>query len=150
MKWFLALAFLSGTFLPIQVGANATLRNYLGHAMQAALVSFAVGASAILLYCAIARIPLPKLTQLGEAPWWTWVGGLCGAFYIWMAIIVGPKVGAAALLALVVAGQMVASLVLDHYALLGMPQNPATPLRLLGVGLVVVGVAVTVLTSKAT
>ncbi|HKO87624.1 MAG TPA: DMT family transporter, partial [Burkholderiales bacterium] len=109
MKWLFTLAFLSGTMLPVQVGANATLRNYLGHAMQAALVSFVVGSSAILLYCAIARISLPKLSAIGQAPWWAWIGGIFGALYIWMSIIVGPKIGAAMLLALVVAGQMTAS-----------------------------------------
>lgn len=148
MKWFAILAFMSGTMLPIQIGANVTLRSYLGHAMQAALISFAVGAMAILLYCSFARIALPKLSEIGQAPWWAWLGGLFGAFYIWMSIIVGPKIGAAMLLALVVAGQLVASLVIDHYALLNMPHNPVTPLRMLGMALVVIGVYVTVLSSK--
>ena len=148
MKWLLGLAFMSGTMLPIQIGANATLRTYLGHAMQAALVSFVVGTTAILLYCAAARISLPKLSEIGQAPWWAWTGGVFGAIYIWMSIIVGPKIGAAMLLALVVAGQMVASLVIDHYALIGMPHNPITLWRVLGIGLIVAGVAVTVLTAK--
>ena len=148
MKWLAVLAFVSGTLLPIQVGVNATLKTYLSSAMQAALVSFSVGMTALLLYCFAARIPLPKATELAQAPWWAWLGGLIGAFYIWMSIIVGPRIGAAALLALVVAGQMTASLVLDHYGLLGMPHNPVTLWRILGVTLVVMGVIVTVVTGK--
>ena len=148
MKWLAGLAFLSGTLLPFQVGVNATLKEQLGHAMQAALASFFVGTAAIFLYCLVARVPIPKLAAITGAPWWVWTGGLLGAFYIWMSIIVGPKIGAAALLALVVAGQMLASLVMDHYAMLGMPHNPISLARVIGVGLVIAGVAVTVWASK--
>jgi bacterial/archaeal transporter family-2 protein len=148
MKWLAGLAFLSGTLLPLQVGVNATLKEHLGHAMQAALASFFVGTGAALLYCLIARVPIPKLSVISGTPWWAWVGGLFGAFYIWVSIVAGPKIGAAALLALVVAGQMVASLLMDHYALLGMPHNPMTAWRVLGVGLVIAGVTVTALASK--
>src|SRR5262245_37295396 len=140
MKWLAALAFFSGTLLPIQVGVNATLRVHLGHAMQAALTSFVVGTTAILAYCLVAHVPLPKPSAFASVPWWGWLGGVFGAFYIWMSIVVGPRIGAAALLAVVVAGQMVASLVLDHYALLGMPHSPVSPTRLIGVLLVVGGV----------
>ena len=148
MKWLAVLAFFTGTLLPIQVGVNTTLKNILGNAMQAALTSFLVGTTALLVYCFAARIPLPKASALAQAPWWAWLGGIFGALYIWVSIIVGPRIGAAALLALVVAGQMTASLVLDHYALLGMPHNPVTLWRIVGVGLVVAGVIVTVAAGK--
>lgn len=148
MKWLAGLAFLSGTLLPLQVGVNATLKSHLGHAMQAALASFFVGTCGVLLYCLVARVPFPKISAIAGAPWWAWFGGLIGAFYIWMSIVAGPKIGAAALLALVVAGQMLASLLMDHYAWLGMPHNPITTWRVVGVGLVVAGVIVTMLASK--
>jgi transporter family-2 protein len=68
------------------------------------------------------------------------VGGLLGAVYVLTTIILAPKLGAATLIAAVVAGQMMASLILDQYGLVGFPVHPVSALRLLGAALVIAGV----------
>lgn len=137
-------AFAAGVVLIVQVGANSTLRSALGSPVGAAFISFAVGTAALLLFLALSRTPWPARAQLAAAPAWAWVGGLLGAFYVVATIIVGPRLGAAALLALVVLGQLVTSLLVDHFGWLGFPAHPLTALRLLGAALLFGGVMLVV------
>lgn len=148
MNWLSGIAFIAGAVVPIQAALNASLKTHLPSAMQAALASFTVGTVAILIYCFAVRTPLPSASTLAQVPWWGWLGGLLGGFFIWSTIVTGPKLGAVAMLALVVAGQMTASLLLDHFGLLGLPQNAVSWERILGVGLVIAGVSVTLLSTK--
>ncbi len=77
-----------------------------------------------------------------QAPWWVWIGGFFGAFFVTAATILVPRIGATMLLSASIAGQMIVSLILDHYGLLGLPQRPVSLWRTLGVVLVVLGVVV--------
>lgn len=141
MIWLLlGLAVLIGVVLPIQVGANAQLRAGVGHPIVAAMISFAIGTLGLLALTGLLRPALPASAAVLRLPWYAWTGGLLGALYIATTIILAPKLGAATLLAAIVAGQMLASLVLDHYGMLGFPVQPVTPLRLLAVALIVGGV----------
>lgn len=138
MVWFL-LAILTGVALPVQAGVNNQLRGALGHPALAATVSFFVGTVALAAYVVAARLSVPA-GAVGRTLWWHWSGGVIGAFFIACAIILAPRLGAATLVAAVVAGQMLASLVLDHYGLVGYPQHPMNLWRLAGVALVLGGV----------
>jgi transporter family-2 protein len=62
-----------------------------------------------------------------------------GAVYVASVTLLGPRLGGLTLVALVVAGQMAAGLLVDRFGVLGYPQVPVTPLRLLGAVLLVVG-----------
>ncbi|MGH8139456.1 MAG: DMT family transporter [Steroidobacteraceae bacterium] len=135
-----ALAVAAGLVLTIQVGVNATLRNALGNPVMAALMSFLIGLAGLALFLIVTRAPLPTKAALFAAPAWAWVGGLLGAFYVATAIVVGPRLGAAALLALTVLGQLMASLVVDHYGWLGFPQHTISVARLMGAALLFGGV----------
>ena len=139
MIWFLLLAILTGAILPLQAGVNSQLRGVLGHPVLAAAISFFVGTVALAAYSSVARIPLPS-GALGRMQWWHWSGGLIGAFYVACAIILVPRLGAATLVAAVVAGQMVASLLLDHYGLVGYPRHSIDLWRVVGAVLVMAGV----------
>jgi bacterial/archaeal transporter family-2 protein len=134
------LALVAGACLPAQAGINAGLVRWAGSAVIAAAVSFAVGTVALGAYTLAARLPLPSFAQAGQEPWWAWSGGVLGAFYVSAIIFVAPRLGAASTLALVVAGQMAASLVLDHFGWLGFRVQPANIPRLLGALLLVGGV----------
>lgn len=134
------LAFAVGALLPLQSGINAQLRTSLGHPVFTALVSFLVGTLALAAVCVVQRVSLPGASELGRTAWWHWVGGLMGAAYITVAVVVAPRLGATALVALVVTGQLLASLLLDQYGLAGYARMPATPARILGVVLLVAGV----------
>ena len=67
-------------------------------------------------------------------------GGLIGAFFVTVSIVAAPRLGAATMMALFVTGQMIAGLVMDHYAMMGYAHAPATPMRILGAVLLVAGV----------
>jgi bacterial/archaeal transporter family-2 protein len=130
---------LIGASLVVQIGFNAAMRAHVGSAAGAALVNFAVGTAALALFAVATRAPLPSGAQLAGVPWWAWMGGLFGACYVAASTVLGPLLGGAAFVALVVAGQMLASLYIDHYGLLGFPQRPTDVARLLGAALVVAG-----------
>jgi transporter family-2 protein len=134
------LAFLAGAGLALQVGFNNALRARLGHPLTAALVSFGSGTIALAVFVLIMRAPLglPPRDEFG--PWWIWLGGLVGALYVASAAAYASRLGAAAWMALVIAGQLLASLVLDHVGLVGFAPHPINALRLLGAALLLAGV----------
>jgi transporter family-2 protein len=84
---------------------------------------------------------VPLAEAWSHSAWWQWTGGLLGAIYIVTVVVLAPRLGAGTLIAAVVGGQMAASLVLDHYGLVGFPEHPISGLRLLGAALVMLGVA---------
>jgi transporter family-2 protein len=129
-----------GIGLVVQVGMNSTLRATLGSALVAALISFLVGSAALAAFILMTRTPLPARAQLAAVPAWAWLGGCLGAFYVASSVVVGPKLGAATLLALVVLGQLGTSLLVDHFGWLGFAQHPLTLVRLTGAALLFAGV----------
>ena len=138
---YVVFGLLAGAMLPFQAGINAQLATYVGSPIRAALVSFAVGTLALgLLSVAVVR-GWASADEMGGAPWWVWVGGLLGAFYVAGSIVVAPKLGAVTLVAVILAGQAVASLVVDHFGWVGFEESPITPGRLLGMAMVAGGVA---------
>jgi transporter family-2 protein len=73
------------------------------------------------------------LASAGSHPWWIWFGGMLGAFFVTATIILVPKLGATAMVALILSGQMFASLLLDHFGVLGYPIHPISLGRIAGV-----------------
>lgn len=136
----MALAALVGAGLVVQVGLNGALRQHLGHATWATIGNFAVGTLALAVLALATRAPVPTATQAGSAPWWAWCGGLLGAAYVASVTVLGPRLGAATLTAVVVAAQMIAALVIDQYGLVGFAQHAVTPWRMAGAALIIVGV----------
>ena len=140
MILFLLLALAAGVLLPVQAGLNAQLRSALGSPIAAALVSFLVGTAGLATVALLLRTPLPLGRAWAATSPWEWSGGLIGAVYVLAAIVLAPRLGAATLIAAVVAGQMITSLVLDQYGLVGFPVHSMTLGRLLGAALVIGGV----------
>jgi bacterial/archaeal transporter family-2 protein len=136
---YVLFALAAGAMLPIQFGINAQLATWVGGSLRAALVSFVVGALGLLVAVLFAARGWPD--RADEAPWWVWIGGLLGAFYVLGSIVTAPKLGAATLVALILAGQAIASLLVDHFGWVGFDEQPITPLRVVGVLLLAGGVA---------
>ena len=135
----MALALLAGALLPFQAGINAQLRGHLGAPMSAALVSFVVGTLALLTVVLVSRTPWPANTS--EVPWWQWVsGGLLGASYLILSIVLTPILGVALTFGLIVAGQLTMSLALDQFGAFGLVQHGLNAWRALGALLIVAGV----------
>jgi bacterial/archaeal transporter family-2 protein len=137
----LGLAIVAGAMIPFQAGVNVALSRFVGGPSRAALISFAVGTVALLVVSALATRGLPTLSRASDAPWWVWIGGLLGAFYVFGSIVSAPRLGAVTLIAAVFAGQAVASLVIDHYGWVGFPEQAISPARLAGIGLLAAGLA---------
>lgn len=135
------LVVLAGISVALQQVLNANLRAHLGSPWWAGSVSYLVGLAAMLTLAL--GVPGPRFTEsfTGPAPWTSWTGGLFGAIFIGIAILMIPRLGAATTLALVVVGQMIGALAFDHFGLLGIPQQPATLIRAAGAGCLILGVA---------
>ena len=137
---FLLMALLAGISVPTQAGINAQLGLWTRSPVLAATISFAVGTLTLIAYTLVTRIPMPSLATAGNHPWWVWIGGSLGAFFVTATIILVPKLGATTMVTLVLAGQMFASLLLDHFGGLGYPVHPISLGRIAGVLLVCSGV----------
>ena len=136
--WPHLLAVGLGTALTVQVGMNATVGRALDSPLWASVVNFVVGLVALLAYGLLAG-SRPASQALGQVPGWAWLAGLLGAAYVAGSTLLGPRIGALALVAFVLVGQLVMALLVDQYGVLGFPRAPVTPLRVLGAALLVVG-----------
>lgn len=130
----------AGVSVAFQQILNANLRTELGSPWWAGFVSYLIGMIVMLVVAMLAPGPRPSLSAISGSSWISWTGGFFGAVFIGIAIIMVPRLGAATVLALIVVGQMVGSIAFDHFGLLGLPQQPANLARLLGAGMLVLGV----------
>lgn len=139
MIWlFVIFAVLVGAALPLQALINARLGVVTAGPIFSALLSFLVGIVALGVLVLVQRPAWPAVDQYLKLPLWIWTGGLLGAAYVVAAILGVPRIGAAGFVALAVLGQMIGSLVLDHYGILH-PAQPVNAVRIAGVLLVIVG-----------
>jgi bacterial/archaeal transporter family-2 protein len=145
---YLLAALAGGAILPVQVALNTLLKRYVGEPMQVTFVSYLAGTLASLTICFVARYPLPTSTALSQTSWWMWIGGCLGTLYVWSTIFATPRIGAALALALTIAGQMIAAFFLDYYGAIGLNKVPASPERIAGVVLVVLGVSLIAYTKR--
>jgi bacterial/archaeal transporter family-2 protein len=130
----------AGVSVIIQQALNANLRTAIGSAAWSGVVSYLVGLIAIAVFAIVLRQPLPSASVVAGTPWWAWSGGVFGAVFITLAILLIPQLGAATFIALLITGQMLTSLVLDHYGWLGLEQRSVDLPRLIGVALLIAGV----------
>jgi transporter family-2 protein len=135
-----ALTVASGAGLVLQQALNADLRVSLNSAAWAGFISYVGGTLCMIVLILAMRDGLPSSTAIARSHWFSWTGGLFGAIYIAMAIFLLQQLGAATFISLLVAGQMIASLLFDHYGLFGIPQHPIDAARLTGTALLVAGV----------
>jgi transporter family-2 protein len=141
---WIVLALVAGAVLPVQGAINAQLDAELDAAIAVGAFSFTVATAAMAL--ALGGImatgaPRPQVSPLRGVPWWGWLGGLCGATYVTAVFMLIPEIGAAAVVVLTVAGQQLASMAVDRYGLLRLPRRPISRRRLLGVAVLLAGVA---------
>src|ERR1700678_1780231 len=136
----LILAVMAGVSIVVQQALNANLRVALNSAAWSGFISYFVGIVSMALLALALRDPIPSMTVAARIPWWAWSGGLFGAIFIGAAIFLVPQLGAATFIALLIAGQMIASVTFDHFGWLGLAQRPIDLPRLIGVALLIGGV----------
>lgn len=133
----MGLAFFIGLLLPLQALINASLGRQTSGPLFASLASFLVG-TLVLLVAWLATRPEVAPAAFARVPWWAWTGGLIGAVFVASATLLVPRLGAASLICLVVAGQLLGSVLLDHYGVLHARQ-PIDVMRIAGLLLVIAG-----------
>lgn len=121
----------------LQAPLNARLAVATGR-VAAALVSFLVGLAA-LAFAALLSGGAGNLGALGDAAVWELSGGLIGAAFVLMALAAVPVVGAGAVAAATITGQMAGSILLDARGALGLDVESLTAARATGVALLLVG-----------
>src|SRR5688500_951794 len=134
------LASVAGACISIQAAANSSFRAHLHDVRWATFFSICGTILSAALVMLIIRPSFPSVTLLRSTPWWNWIGGPLGAVIVLSGAALTPKLGAAAFIAAIVAGQLTCSTILDHFALMNLPSHPFSVSRLLGVGFVFTGV----------
>ena len=114
----IAATVLAGALLPLQALINGRLGAYLANPVWAGALQNVVGALAMIAVAFALRTPFPATAQLASPPSWAWLGGGLGATYVMIALIATPRLGAGPTVIAAIAGQMIASLLLDHFGVL--------------------------------
>ncbi|ADG67753.1 protein of unknown function DUF606 [Planctopirus limnophila DSM 3776] len=140
-SWLYLLAVIAGAATAVQAAVNTQLKGHVPVPMQATLISFSTGAVVSLLYCLLTRAPTPDWSRLSQAPWWAWTGGTLGTLFVWSSMTVAPRLGIAQMVTIVLFGQMLTALLVDHFGLLGMQAIPLSFTRILGAIFVLSGMA---------
>lgn len=144
---FIPLSLAAGGLLAVQAGANAQLSKATGSPFAATTIQVIL-AALLLSLVAIATGTAAAFGGLGAVPWWHAIGGIATALYVASTILVFPRLGAVVAVGLFIAGQMLASLGLDSFGLLGISQQTPKPATLLGTAAVLAGVIAIVFGQK--
>jgi transporter family-2 protein len=136
---FLVLAFVAGSALPVQAGLNAQLATFVGGPIRASMISFGIGTLVLFVLSLLVTRGVINTSRLGQVPWWAWLGGAVGAGYVASTVAAAPRLGALNLFAAVIFGQLVCSVLLDHYGVLYREQQ-LTGGRIAGIVLLGAGV----------
>jgi transporter family-2 protein len=138
---FALLAMGAGCCIALQASANAKFRQNIDNPLFASYFSICGTILTATFAMLLIRPTLPAMAALRETSWWNWIGGPLGMLIVLAGATLTRELGAAFFIALVVGGQLLCSLCLDHFALMGLDQKVMTPGRVLGAILVVAGVA---------
>ena len=140
MLWLIGTAVVVvGALLALQPLLNARIAGVAGHAVYGAMFSVLVSSATMLVAALLLRLPMPDLRGIGAEPPWAWTGGIIGACVVLIALTATPRLGAATTVMLFIAGQLVCSLLIDHWGLLGVPVHPIDLPRILGVACLIAG-----------
>lgn len=136
---FYLLPVFAGVAITIQSGVNSQLRISIQHPLMAAFISFVVGTIALGLLLIFSKDTLPGMPHYSGVKWYQYTGGLLGAFVVTVTLISVSQIGAGNMFVLVVAGQLITAVLMDHFGVLGMKPNPISLQKFFGICLLVGG-----------
>ena len=137
------LALISGFCLAIQPAVNGHLGIGISSTVQAALISFLIGTTLLILINIILKqMPNMKNVFVKKAPWWFYIGGILGALYVFFALVITPEIGTGAFVIFVLIGQMLISLVIDNYGLLGSRVRKVSRIQIIGLLVMLAGAGI--------
>lgn len=137
---FIILALLAGMAMPTQAVVNSRLANSIESPILAAFISFFVGTVVLFIYILLTGVSLNNLTAAKNAPPVAFIGGFLGAFFVSVMATIIPRIPVALAFSLAIAGQMLVTLLIDHFGWLGVAEKPINFMRVLGAALITVGV----------
>ena len=143
LLYLLPLAMGVGIAMTIQTAINSQLREYLYSPLQAALFSFLVGTIVLAFMVFFQSAEKPDFASFAQIPWYLWLGWFLGVYAISISIYTAPKLGFLSLSGLIIFGQILMSMVFDHFGLLGTEKTPINWQRLLGGVVIFIGVLLT-------
>jgi len=140
----LLAAFCVGMAMSVQAAVNTQLAASIGaNSVVAALVSFACG-TLVLAVVAVSRGGLTGVAAaLASQPAWKFAGGFLGAAFVFGTVFLAPRIGLLSMIVLVIAGQLLSSMAIDHFGLINMAVRKVSSVRVLGACVVAIGVAIT-------
>ena len=134
------IALLAGGFIALQAPINAEAAARLGHPLTAATMSFCVGTVALIVLTALFARNDTHLEAFKSLPLYMLLGGgLLGAVYVTVNLMLAPRIGVAAVMALGIAGQLFTALLVDRLGLFALMERGLTFGRVSGALLVLVG-----------
>jgi len=136
----LIIAIIAGFGLPVQAGINASLAKHLHSSIQAGFISFSGGLLMMILVAVCMGHFLPAPKQILQTPPYLLLGGIIGGIMVVTSILLAPKIGAVSLIACFVCGQLICSVILDHYGWVGFRVHPINMMRIIGVLFLLCGV----------
>ncbi|MDO4715461.1 MAG: DMT family transporter [Bacteroidales bacterium] len=141
MLIWIALALIAGALLPVQASLNSKVASALGGPFYGAAAACIVTVIALLGVAAF-QLPSTPLSWEGfrQLHWTAWLGGLIGALYLAVVILAFDRLGPAYAFCLMVFGQVLASLLMEHFNVLVAEQQPISLMRIVGLILVVGGI----------
>lgn len=138
------IAFAAGSAISTQAAVNSQLAGGLqGNTVAAALISFVIGTIALAAIAFSKGGLATALAHLPSQPLWRFSGGFLGAAAIFSTVLLAPRIGLANMLALVIAGQLLTSLAIDHFGLIGMVTRHVSGIRVMGAIVLLAGVSIT-------
>lgn len=135
------IVLISGIVVSAQTAVNRKLGMQIGKPFYAVLISFTVGTLSTILICLFRQEELPEKSRLLEGPWWMWLGGMLGVIYVGTSIIAAARLQVTITLVLIIAGQLIGALIIDHFGLLGTTPKEISWQRVLGCLLAMAGAA---------
>jgi len=144
MGWFSqafifgVILFIAGAGIPLMAAVNAGLGVRLGSPIPAVFVLFLL-AFTITAVLTLTN-PLPSKAEIVAIPPHYYLGGVFVAFYVLSITWIAPKIGLGNAIFIVLFGQLVAAAIIDHFGLLNVSKAPTTIARIVGIGLMVIGI----------
>ena len=135
------VALLTGAMIPFQLAFNGQLGVALRSIYLGAFFVFLVGTLALAALLILLRTPIPSTADLQGVPWTAWFGGIVATAYIVAVVFLVPRLGVGSTAVLIIAGQIVAAMILDRLGGFGAEATPLTALKLGGAGMVLLGAA---------
>lgn len=140
--FYLILAFLFGAIYPIQGSLNGKLLLQVGHPIITAIISFLAGLIGLLILGVANKIPWNQFLAIKNTPWYALTGGLLGAFYVATVVVILPRLGMVLTFSLIIAGQIIISIIIDHFGLLGNAVKEITLGKSIGILMLIISIII--------